>query len=145
MRRRVRPLFLFALACLIWQAAAAAATLGDGIPSHRHVRAAANLRLGDRVLAIGMAGTDVFHLQVLLRARGFATAADRVFGPQTRASVMRAQRRYGLAVDGMVGPITLAALRNGAGLPCSSTPATGDAVTRWTPVVGCVLGMLHQS
>src|SRR5437660_8736742 len=139
MRRRVRPLFLFALACLIWQAAAAAVTLGDGIPSHRHVRAAANLRLGDRVLAIGMAGTDVFHLQVLLRTRGFSTAADRVFGPQTLAAVIRAQRTYGLAADGVVGPVTLAALRDGGPPPCASAAGAGDAVTRWTPVVSCVL------
>lgn len=141
MTRTARGFLLLALACL---AAFPAAVLADGVPSYRHVRAAANLRLGDRVLAIGMAGTDVFHLQVLLRERGFATAADRVFGPQTQAAVIRAQRRYGLAADGIVGPITLAALRDGGRPPCSSAPGAGDAVTRWTPVAACVLRMLHQ-
>ncbi len=33
----------------------------------------------------------------------------------------------------------------GGPAPCSSSPGSGDAVTRWTPVVDCVLGMLGQA
>ncbi|TMM12405.1 MAG: hypothetical protein E6G00_03575 [Actinobacteria bacterium] len=67
---------------------------------------------------------------------------------------MRAQRAYGLTVDGIVGPQTLGALNHGNPpkshhkshkRPCSSSPGSGDYVTRWRPVVKCVLGMLHQS
>jgi hypothetical protein len=124
--------------------AAPAAARADGVPSYPLVHAARAVRLGDRVLAIGMTGADVFHLQVLLARRRFPVAADRAFGPRTKAAVMRAQRRYGLTVDGIAGPLTVAALRDGGPPPCSSAPGPGDAVTRWAPVVACVLRMLHQ-
>lgn len=103
------------------------------------------MRLGQRVLAIGMHGTDVFHLQVLLGQRGFRVSRDRYFGPQTRAAVQRAQRAYGLVPDGIVGSLTLSALRIGGAPHCSSAAGAGDNVTRWLPVVNCVLGLLHAS
>ncbi len=133
-----------ALLCMLAMLIAApAAALADGHP--RHITAATvNLRLGDRVLTIGERGTDVFHLQVLLTHRGFRVPYDGDFGPITRLAVVRAQAAYGLAQDGLVGPLTLAALRRGAPLGCSSAPGAGDYVTRWEPVVLCVLSMLHQ-
>lgn len=91
-----------------------------------------------------MSGTDVFHLQVLLTTRGFKVAADRAFGPATRAAVERAQLHYGLLVDGIVGPATLGALRTGIAPTCPSTPGPGDNVTRWAPVVSCVLGLVNE-
>jgi hypothetical protein len=112
------------------------------------VRAA---KLGDAMLKLGSHSADVKQLQVLLTKRGFRVAADGWFGKQTLTAVKNAQRAYGLVVDGLVGPATLRALR--AGPPhghagsgrCSSTPGGGDAVTRWRPVVACVLGLLHRS
>jgi peptidoglycan hydrolase-like protein with peptidoglycan-binding domain len=49
-------------------------------------------------------------LQYLLRARGHSVAVDGVFGPLTDAAVRAFQRQRGLAVDGIVGPITWRAL-----------------------------------
>ena len=49
-------------------------------------------------------------LQDLLRARGHSVAVDGIFGPATDAAVRAFQQEKHLAVDGVVGPITWAAL-----------------------------------
>ncbi len=55
--------------------------------------------------------SNVAALQVALRAKGFyRLAVDGVRGPLTRAAVVRFQRRRGLATDGVAGPITRRAL-----------------------------------
>lgn len=134
-----------AIVCACIAALAAAAPVVLPLPAS----AASVQRLGGRTLTIGMSGTDVFHLQVLLARRGFAVSADRVFGPQTRAAVQRAQHAYGLSADGIVGPLTLAALRAGSAVSaagrCTDAAGPGDFVTRWAPVARCALAMLGQS
>ena len=104
--------------------------------------------LGSTLLKLGSHGDDVRKLQALLTKRGFKVSIDGWFGRQTLAAVKRAQRAYRLVVDGIVGPATLRALRGGpprgSSRRCSSTPGSGSSVTRWRPVVKCVLGMLHQ-
>jgi peptidoglycan hydrolase-like protein with peptidoglycan-binding domain len=49
-------------------------------------------------------------LQYLLRARGHALAVDGIFGPGTAAAVRAFQQQNGLSVDGIVGPVTWLAL-----------------------------------
>jgi len=49
-------------------------------------------------------------LQYLLRARGHNLTVDGIFGTQTDAAVRAYQQQKGLAVDGIVGPVTWAAL-----------------------------------
>jgi peptidoglycan hydrolase-like protein with peptidoglycan-binding domain len=49
-------------------------------------------------------------LQYLLRARGRNLAVDGIFGPDTNAAVRAFQQQKGLAVDGIVGPVTWSAL-----------------------------------
>jgi peptidoglycan hydrolase-like protein with peptidoglycan-binding domain len=57
---------------------------------------------------------DQYHpvttLQYLLRARGSNLAVDGIFGPKTDAAVRSFQQAEGLAVDGIVGPVTWSAL-----------------------------------
>ena len=80
----------------------------DGIPE---VSAA-----GPRLLRLGDGGADVAELQRRLAALEDTAfmdpplAVDGVFGPRTLAAVERLQRAAGLAVDGVAGPLTLAAL-----------------------------------
>lgn len=62
------------------------------------------LRAGDR-------GADVAELQRALSARGILVLDDGIFGPATRAAVMWFQTARGLPADGVVGPATVAKLR----------------------------------
>jgi len=140
----MRTRTIASIVCALLAVAAVAGPPAAGAHARSAVKAARIYRLGDRVLALGMNGVDVFHLQVLLNRRGFRVAADRAFGPQTRGAVIRAQRAYGLIADGIVGALTLTALRNGSAPVCPSAPGPGDAVTRWLPVVTCVLGLAHE-
>jgi len=52
----------------------------------------------------------VQSLQYLLNAHGAALAVDGVFGPRTNAAVRSYQQAKGLTVDGIVGPHTWSAL-----------------------------------
>ena len=51
-------------------------------------------------------GPFVAILQHLLRARGFGPEVDGVFGVVTEKAVRRFQGNQGIAVDGVVGPVT---------------------------------------
>src|SRR2546422_2120512 len=72
---------------------------------------AAPMHLGDRGLRPGAHGHDVRVLQDLLTRDGYATTIDGRFGPATRSAVLAFQRVAGLPASGVVGPITVAALR----------------------------------
>jgi len=65
---------------------------------------------GKRLLMRGDVGWDVAVLQFLLVRHGFAVPVDGHFGARTQRGVERFQRRAWLAADGMVGPLTRAAL-----------------------------------
>ncbi len=110
----------------------------QAVASLRHVvarRAAAQRRdktqgkgadhLGDRTLKKGMGGHDVRVLQDYLTRAGVATPVDGAFGPATLHNVKRFERRHGLAVDGVVGPAVVGALRGlgDAGSSDDTTPA----------------------
>jgi peptidoglycan hydrolase-like protein with peptidoglycan-binding domain len=72
--------------------------------------------LGSRVMRYGDRGWDVAALQFLLQRAGHGPGrADGLFGPLTRAAVVRAQEAAGIAVDGLAGPATIRSLRSGAG------------------------------
>ncbi|WP_394887072.1 peptidoglycan-binding protein [Mesorhizobium sp. AaZ16] len=62
------------------------------------------------VVKSGSNGHPIKTLQHLLRARGQNVAVDGEFGPSTEAAVKTFQASHGLAADGIVGPLTWAAL-----------------------------------
>lgn len=80
--------------------------------------------LGSRVMRYGDKGWDVAALQFLLQRAGHGPGrADGLFGPLTRAAVVRAQEAAGIGVDGLAGPATIRSLRSGVG------EADGEAPT----------------
>jgi peptidoglycan hydrolase-like protein with peptidoglycan-binding domain len=91
--------------------------------------------LGSRVLYVGMRGADVRTLQRDLTIVGFTTRANGIFNRGTFSHVVAFQRRYRLAADGVVGPMTAAKLeavvvarqRLGSAASSSGTAQTGAA------------------
>ncbi|MFI7069542.1 peptidoglycan-binding protein [Micromonospora sediminicola] len=71
--------------------------------------------LGVRTLKRGATGQDVRELQDLLGKLGARVGVDGDFGPATENAVKAVQRLRMLNPDGIVGPLTLAALRTGFG------------------------------
>lgn len=68
-------------------------------------------RFGSRTLQLGMRGRDVTWLQRDLTKVGFRTPVTDRFSRATRAEVKRFQSNFGLASDGIVGPLTFRELR----------------------------------
>lgn len=62
------------------------------------------------LLREGANGPNVKIVQQDLKNRGWAIVVDGDFGPITFADVKQFQRKHGLAPDGVVGPLTWAAL-----------------------------------
>lgn len=63
----------------------------------------------------GAKGDGVRWVQWMLEACGFSVGSygiDGDFGSATQAAVLEAQRKYGLTADGIVGPLTRAALKS---------------------------------
>ncbi|MCT7316739.1 N-acetylmuramidase family protein [Ralstonia sp. CHL-2022] len=66
------------------------------------------------ILREGMVGAAVLELQRLLSANGFNAPDTAVYCSDTAAAVRVAQIRFGLVVDGIAGPKTMAALQSGS-------------------------------
>ena len=81
------------------------------------------LRLGDQ-------GRAVRRLQELLIDAGHSLRMDEHFGAATLAAVKAFQEREGLAVDGIVGGRTWAALRAERGGDIVQKPSAGQMVDR---------------
>lgn len=89
------------------------ASMGDGAPPPaKPSKPSTGTKLGDKMPTIerGNKGSRVRMLQGLLIAWRYNVAVDGVFGPKTDAAVRDFQRKYAKPVDGKVGPITWNAL-----------------------------------
>lgn len=67
---------------------------------------------GRRTLAVGSRGEDVRGLQRVLIGAGHlpANGADGIFGPATKAALVKLQRQLKVEADGIAGPRTLEAI-----------------------------------
>jgi len=70
-------------------------------------------------LRIGARGIEVIALQLQLNAKGATPrlTVDGAFGPKTQTAVIAFQRKAGLSPDGVVGPLTQAALAKTGAVP----------------------------
>lgn len=95
-------------------------------------------------LRINSRGSQVTRLQQELKAAGISPGAiDGAFGPNTLNAVKAYQRRYGLTVDGVVGPRTWAKLLGDGHRPSGAVaPSSGrsDAAPRGSSTLGYVNG-----
>ena len=81
-----------------------------------------------RTLRVGCTGSDVKWLQAALKKLGAVITVDGDFGDGTRAKVIEAQARFGLAQDGVVGPATRERIRSAIGGGSgSSTPSSNPS------------------
>lgn len=70
-----------------------------------------------RQVGFGSTGSAVSKLQTILNEHGYGLAVDGIFGEKTRAAVRDYQKRYNLKLDGIAGPETWGSLlgQNGSG------------------------------
>jgi murein DD-endopeptidase MepM/ murein hydrolase activator NlpD len=95
------------------------------------------LRLYSRVMRSGNRGWDVAALQFLLQRAGHGPGrADGLFGPLTRAAVVRAQEAAGITADGLAGPVTIRSLRSRTSGSSGEAPALTGPVRFLRPVPG---------
>ena len=101
---RTDPRTLIA-ACLLLPLPAALGSGGVGVPDPSEPQAAA---FGERVLRVGMTGSDVRVLNVLVRSKPYAPAVrlSTTFEPPTRDGVRLFQERRGLRANGVVNEAT---------------------------------------
>jgi cell wall-associated NlpC family hydrolase len=133
--RCASALILLAAAIGASPAAAAPATGGASAaqPAAPAKTAEAHEHLGDRTLHRGDRGHDVRVLQDYLTRAGVATPVDGIFGRQTLRSVRAFQHDHGLAIDGVVGPQVVGALRAIGDAEPTAPVATTSASARLRP------------
>ena len=84
---------------------------------------------GQPTIQIGASGPAVKRLQrALRRTPNLGIVVDGVFGAQLEAAVKGFQQGAGLTVDGVVGPLTWAALPDGGPMPTLQQGSSGDVV-----------------
>jgi peptidoglycan hydrolase-like protein with peptidoglycan-binding domain len=84
---------------------------------------------GQPTIRLGASGDVVRRLQrALRRTPNLGLPIDGVFGAELQTAVRDFQEGAGLAVDGIVGPLTWNALPNGAPMPVLRQGASGEVV-----------------
>jgi peptidoglycan hydrolase-like protein with peptidoglycan-binding domain len=85
---------------------------------------------GQPTISLGASGEAVKRVErALRRTPNEGLAVDGVFGAQLENAVKEFQQGAGLAVDGVVGPATWAALPDGGPMPTLQQGSTGPVVS----------------
>ena len=102
--------------------------------------------LGEPTIGPGATGEPVRRAQRALRRTPDLRLAvvDGIFGPATEAAVKSFQQGWGLAVDGIVGPQTWQALRDGGPMPILRHGTTGDHYGVFYDGPACLTGVLAE-
>ena len=74
----------------------------------------------------GSSGNDVKQLQQILKSHGYSEikSVDGIFGPKTKAAVVRYQKSHSLSADGVVGSATRASINKSYGTTTKATSST---------------------
>ena len=84
---------------------------------------------GQPIIRVGTTGRAVRRLQrALRRTPNLSIMVDGTFSPQLEAAVKAFQEGAGLTADGIVGPLTWAALPDGRPMPLLKEGSSGDVV-----------------
>ena len=84
---------------------------------------------GQPTIRVGTTGRAVRRLQrALRRTPNLSITVDGTFSPQLEAAVKAFQEGAGLTADGIVGPLTWAALPDGRPMPLLKEGSSGDVV-----------------
>lgn len=84
---------------------------------------------GQPTISPGATGNAVRRLQrALRRTPDLDLVVDGQFGPKTEDAVKQFQQGAGLVMDGVVGPLTWAALPDGGPMPTLEEGASGNVV-----------------
>ncbi len=116
--------------------ATATASTRTGQPTTTSPRVDWNATLGSRDLRMGMAGSDVKHLQNVLRRKGQRLTPDGVFGRQTRGAVIRVQQRFKMKRTGIANAAFVKRLGVTIRAPRSAAPAPPVDATGGYPLAG---------
>jgi peptidoglycan hydrolase-like protein with peptidoglycan-binding domain len=85
---------------------------------------------GQPTISFGVKGDAVRRLEGALRRKpDLGLTVDGIFGAQVETAVKQFQQGAGLVVDGIVGPLTWAALPDGGPMPTLQVGSTGAVVT----------------
>ena len=77
----------------------------------------------ETIYKLGSKGDGVADIQLALRLSGYDVTIDSCYGPKTRDAVVAFQRSRGIGADGIVGPKTLALLKEVLAVGTTVTPA----------------------
>ncbi len=87
-------------------------------------------------LSYGSRGDEVASLQKQLNAAGYSLAVDGIYGAETAAAVRDYQSRNALQVDGVVGPQTMNSLfQQGGGVGRYESPVGGRIATLYETMI----------
>jgi peptidoglycan hydrolase-like protein with peptidoglycan-binding domain len=88
---------------------------------------------------------EIAELQSLLARRGFSPGGiDGTLGENTRSAIAEAQSYYGLTVDGVLGPETLAALQSDPYVAPGTDSTTTDTTSGGATVIGSSVSELQS-
>lgn len=97
-----------------------------------------------RQVGFGSTGSAVSKLQTILNEHGYGLAVDGIFGEKTRAAVRDYQKRYNLKLDGIAGPETWGSLLGQNGSSSSGSYTGGGSSGKTSTSTNLPLGKVSD-
>lgn len=97
-----------------------------------------------RQVGFGSTGSAVSKLQTILNEHGYGLAVDGIFGEKTRAAVRDYQKRYNLKLDGIAGPETWGSLLGQKGSSSNGSYTGGGSSGKTSTSTNLPLGKVSD-